>query len=121
VHLLTQELGMQSRKINMPFYDFECENCNKVTEEMFSIAKRPSYIPCPNCGGKAIRIISRRVATNAESRVMWSKAFGIHPDQIPEMEQRFPGDKYHPVSGAMRIKGYQHQKQIAKRLGMIID
>jgi len=106
----------------MPLYDFECENCNKITEEMFLIAERPSYIPCPDCGGKAIRIISIGVkGGNAESRVLWSKAFGIHPDQIPEMKRRFPGDEYHPVSGAMKIKGYKHQKQIAKRLGMVID
>jgi len=102
-------------------YDFECEQCGTITEDMFLIDERPDYILCPKCQERAIRIISHRVKGNAESREMWSKAFGINPDQIPEMRQRFPEDEYHPVTGAMKIKGFKHQKQIAKRLGMVID
>lgn len=104
----------------MPAYDFEC-SCGVVTEDLFTISKCPTHISCPECGGIAERIISRRSGGNAESREMYSKAFGINPDQIPEMKRRFPEDEYHPVTGAMRIKGFSHQKRIAKRLGMVID
>lgn len=105
----------------MPAYDFECGQCGTVTEDMFLINERPDYIKCPDCSGRAKRIISISVKTNAESEERWSKAFAINPTQIPDMERRFPGDEYHPVSGAMKIKGFQHQKKIAKRLGMVID
>ena len=105
----------------MPAYDFECDKCETVTEDSFPISKRPPHIKCPKCGGKAVRIFTVNSKHNAESRVIWSKAFGINPDQIPEMMKRFPGDEYNPVTGAMRVKGFQHQKKVAKRLGMVID
>ena len=107
----------------MPMYDFKCEisECNHIIEELFPMSDCPSYILCSECGNRAYRIISSGSRKHAESSEMWSKAFGINPDQITEMKRRFPDDEYHPVTGAMKIKGYQHQQKVAKRLGMIID
>lgn len=107
----------------MPIYEYQCIGCNEVTEKLLSVSECSIHIICPKCdhGVPAKRIISGGSRKHAESRSIWSKAFGIHPDQITEMRQRFPDDEYHPVTGAMKINGFEHQKKVAKRLGMVID
>jgi len=37
-------------------FDFECEKCAKVFEEM--IADDSHALPCPSCGGNGVRLIS---------------------------------------------------------------
>lgn len=41
----------------MPLYDFECK-CGKVTEKFLGIADLRDSVPCEDCGGEAIRVIS---------------------------------------------------------------
>jgi putative FmdB family regulatory protein len=40
----------------MPTYDYECQKCGHQQEQWFSMADRPSSVPCP-CGKKAIQVI----------------------------------------------------------------
>ena len=106
----------------MPLYDYKCMRCEQLTERLVRTEPVLDLVPCEQCGYAAKRIISAGAGRQSgESRSIWSRSFGINPDQIPEMTRRFPGDEYHPVTGAMKINGFQHQKQIAKRLGMVID
>ena len=42
----------------MPTYEFRCVHCQRVSEELFLIADRPPFIPCPHCGSEAQRAIS---------------------------------------------------------------
>jgi putative FmdB family regulatory protein len=42
----------------MPVYEFKCDTCNKVFELLLSMNSKPEQ-DCPDCGGKAVRIISR--------------------------------------------------------------
>ncbi len=44
----------------MPIYDYQCEQCNKRTENITSVAKREEPIPCPACGGIARHVIGDR-------------------------------------------------------------
>jgi putative FmdB family regulatory protein len=37
----------------MPYYDFECKVCSKVTE-----VDDPTPLPCPSCGNLMVRIWS---------------------------------------------------------------
>lgn len=42
----------------MPLYEFRCNSCNKVFEVLLSMDS-PMERDCPECGGTAVRIISR--------------------------------------------------------------
>ena len=42
----------------MPIYEYKCNDCGKVTEEMYSNYKESSKTIHCQCGGKANRIIS---------------------------------------------------------------
>ena len=40
----------------MPIYDFECESCGTVFEELTRIGELP---PCPKCGAEPRRLLSQ--------------------------------------------------------------
>lgn len=40
----------------MPTYEFECQGCGLQQEKHFSMAARPSSVPCP-CGLEAVQVI----------------------------------------------------------------
>ena len=104
----------------MPLFDFKCEKCNDVQERLFR-KDPPILIPCKLCVGMAKRIFSLgRGPGSGESRTIYSRSMGVHPDQIPEMEKRFPGRKYAP-DGRLEVKGFEHQKKLAKEHNMVID
>lgn len=42
----------------MPFYEYECETCETVTEREFPICDSPQQVPCRECGKPAKKIIS---------------------------------------------------------------
>ena len=45
--------------MNMPIYDYECENCGRF-EKMQRISEEPLK-ECPNCHGQVHRMISKNV------------------------------------------------------------
>lgn len=102
----------------MAIFDYKCSKCGDVTEHV--LLKAEGSMPCPKCGQPAKRIFSVGNKNHGETHEMWSVAMGINPDQIPEMKKRFPHHEYHPVTGDLKVKNYQHQKQLAKELGMCI-
>jgi putative FmdB family regulatory protein len=42
----------------MPIYEYACENCGKVTEKLVNISSDNQETDCPECGGKAVKIMS---------------------------------------------------------------
>lgn len=40
----------------MPIYDFECENCDKITEVLCKVDNKDNPIKCPACSGMMNRI-----------------------------------------------------------------
>ncbi|ADD67080.1 regulatory protein, FmdB family [Denitrovibrio acetiphilus DSM 12809] len=42
----------------MPIYEYACEKCGKVTEKLVSISSASEETECPECKGKAIKIMS---------------------------------------------------------------
>jgi putative FmdB family regulatory protein len=102
----------------VPLFDFECSKCKRITEEIHRYPREKSE--CPECGAESRRIFTVGGRRHGECREIWSKAMGINPNQIAEMKERFPHHEYHPVTGDLKVKGYEHQKQLAKELGMAI-
>ena len=42
----------------MPTYDYECESCKTVVEQVHRISEKPKKSKCSCCGGKLIKLIS---------------------------------------------------------------
>ena len=107
----------------MPMYDFKCEDCGKIKAELIPtyIEVEDACIRCPACDGDSFRIFTLGKGVSAgEGRTMWSKAMGINPEQIQQMNKRYPHHKYHPITGDLQVNGPVHQKKLAKELGMAI-
>lgn len=105
----------------MPLFDFECKNCRKVVEDKFFRKDPPNSMQCPICGHPAYRIFSLgRGVRSGESRTIYSRSMGVHPNQIAEMERLHPGRKYAP-DGRLEVNGFEHQKKLAKEHNMVID
>ena len=47
--------------VNMPLYEHYCTECDTITENVCKIVDRKQFIPCPECGGSAERIISSHI------------------------------------------------------------
>lgn len=39
----------------MPFYEYRCSTCGKVFDKMLPMDRRNEHLPCPDCGGQALR------------------------------------------------------------------
>ena len=82
----------------MPTYDYKCEKCENVFEEMLLISKRtePTKVPCEKCGGEVKQIlfapyfgydnIKTRHSTN-------NKEPGWFKDKMTDMKRNIPGNK----------------------------
>ena len=104
----------------MPLFKFGfiCEGCGKQEDRFFK--NPPPTIVCSSCSDFA-KLISRLPRkTRGGSKTIYSRSMGVHPDQIPEMERIHPGRKYAP-DGRLEVKGFEHQKKLAKEHNMVID
>lgn len=43
----------------MPIYEFYCDPCKVQVEELPHMSKMKKTIPCPECGGRMRRMVSR--------------------------------------------------------------
>ena len=43
----------------MPIYEYECEDCGSIFEEIHKINKVPQYIKCKKCSGYAPKRMAR--------------------------------------------------------------
>jgi putative FmdB family regulatory protein len=50
----------------MPVYEFRCSVCRRLFEKLLPLDSPSEHI-CPDCGGKAVRIMSRSVGFVRES------------------------------------------------------
>ncbi len=100
----------------MPLFDFQCKKCSKIDEQMHRYPRETSV--CPDCGGESKRLFTTR-RRNAVARTIWSKAMGVGPHQVKEMKKLYPHHNYN-ADGDLEVNGYQHQKRLAKELGMAL-
>jgi len=61
---------------DMPIYEYECEKCGKIIEEIYSISNYPRGILCKNCGSIADKILSSSGGIQCDSinDVKWLKS-----------------------------------------------
>lgn len=99
----------------MPLFDYKCEKCNEVQEFFLKNARKS--VQC-NCGGVAKRIYTVRAM--ALDTPIWSKAMGVAPEQIEEMNRIYPDHVYHPKTGDLRVMNARHRDKLAHQLGMSV-
>lgn len=56
----------------MPLYDFECTNCQKITEHITGMAT--ASIECPMCSHTAVKIISASGINTANDDAQWIRS-----------------------------------------------
>lgn len=81
----------------MPFYDYKCDKCEHLWEEMLKIKdhKKPEKKPCPNCGQKAVKQIilnAPSCAVDTEMRVT-NRARGGFRDAMQKSLSGIKGTK----------------------------
>ena len=52
----------------MPLYEYECEDCHEVFDELRRAADREKPIECPECGGDGHVVFSRFAQSSGGSR-----------------------------------------------------
>jgi len=101
----------------MPLFDYKCSKCGEIQEHF--LKKPRKFMKC-SCGGMAKRLFTLGCRQAPPETPIWSKSMGVAPDQIKEMNRIYPHHEYHPETGDLRVRNYQHQKKLAKELGMAV-
>lgn len=104
----------------MPTYSYRCgsEKCGILFDESRSIADRDRPATC-KCGASARRAVVESMQAHTDTGYqseMLSDALGVHPDQIPEAQRRFPHHRFAP-DGRMRIGSHGEFKRVLRELG----
>lgn len=101
----------------MPVFDFQCQECGVVDEVFLPKVKRSGK--CSACGSRTKRLFTLGRRANPESPI-WSKAMGVAPQQITEMNEIYPDHEYHPLTGDLRVRNAGHRDKLAQQLGMAV-
>ena len=108
----------------MPIYTYQCTECHKVFDEFSIISKRNELKEC-KCGCYATRDVMNEfkgmgnVDATMKENERWSWSMGVHVDQIPAMEKKYPGSQYHPKTGQLLIRNREHKKTMMRQRGLI--
>lgn len=69
----------------MPIYEFQCNSCKHVSEQIFKIHECPESITCPSCGSTSSKIISK--PNRDWFRPFWHEDLDIKPIYIESKKQ----------------------------------
>lgn len=94
----------------MPLYQYECEECGLVIEQVFKIKRCPRNIECPKCKGKARKIICIPGSDNTKESPDWVKSIcevvdkegGTHCQQLLKDPTRKNLENW------MKVEGVRH-------------
>lgn len=64
----------------MPLYEYKCDYCSSITEEIFPVNDKPDFIGCKQCGGISYPIIS--IPGKDWFRPFWHNDIDINPVYI---------------------------------------
>ena len=75
----------------MPIYEYKCEECGIVIEEVRSMAQCYDCPKCPTCDGKTKKLISCNIhATNDYTKPLHSDSLAVPAAQADEHRKLFP-------------------------------
>lgn len=107
----------------MPQYTYKCNECGKVFDSCSTISERDEPRPC-ECGSPASRSLvdefkgGSSIDCTMKENERWSWSMGVHVNQIPEMQRRYPGSEYHPVTGQLKVSSRQDKIRKMKERGL---
>ena len=97
--------------IQIPKYIFKCYGCDEEVEEVCTISKRSEFLKCSKCGKKIFQHFGGRKTSNGfKDSPRESLSMGVDVSQIPEAMKRFPGSRYNPKTGALKIQNRTEKK-----------
>lgn len=100
----------------MPIYDYRCGTCGADFEEYAKVADYEKPSKC-ECGGDAPRMIGLPNTPMAGyDRPIHSNAMGINPNQVAEVQKRFPDRKY-DGTGARIFRNHHERGKALKAEG----
>lgn len=104
----------------MPTWTFECTKCGNEFEELLS--KQKDFLPCPNCGGKAERIITpcaiKVVNDNVNRDKFFAKAKKEH-EVRNELFDEFGVDRIGTVYNKSKMNVLDLQKELREHSGEV--
>jgi putative FmdB family regulatory protein len=106
----------------MPTYEYACNVCSHREDKVRVIAKRDQTSACPKCSAG---VMHRDVAASMRPHTdmgfqtpVYSDSLGCNPEQIPEMQRRFPHHEYLP-DGRLVMRSHTERTRIIKEMGFI--
>ncbi len=89
----------------MPLYEYGCDHCGAVTEQVFKMASKPDTVSCPECGRDA----RQRVAIGGieSDEPAWLYEPGVRESLQPPEER--------PVATRSEYRRYLKDRGIAER------
>lgn len=74
----------------MPLYEYECQHCGWVNEQIHKVTQIPEMIQCEKCGYPAKKILSGHGAIMTDNKVKWlpSAVKALQPDYEKPIETR---------------------------------
>ncbi len=106
----------------MGCYVYTCENCGHTFDGYVTLSRRNEAQSCPKCEGTSQRNVEAELASmgdfdeTCKEHERWSWSMGCHVDDIPKMQQMYPGSEYNK-RGQLKIKSRKHKLQEMQRRG----
>ena len=107
-------------------YYYRCENEHSWEHKGIAPDYQEVTIPvCPVCGGtgKLRRMVSSTDGIHeikrSGTKIVYSNALGILPEQIEEAVKLNPDEEYTP-DGRMIIRGDRHREKMCDRHGLVV-
>ncbi len=96
----------------MPMFNFICESCGAITEELFGPKEEKTPVECAECGGKTELTFQIRGSRICGDKERISTALGVQPSQIADgsVFKVHPGARFNH-NGDMILKDLGEQKQ----------
>lgn len=104
----------------MPIYNFLCEKCDHITEDLQPMNKEKEPVACEVCKGETEFTLQMRANRIAGEKERVSSALGVDPSQIADgsVFKIHPGAKFN-ANGDMILKDRGEQKQRLKERGWV--
>jgi len=102
----------------MPLYHYICEECSHLTEDVCSFSEKQDDVACEKCGSTTYESFKRNDKGNAENP-RESLAMGVHPSQIEIAQKKWPGSRYNPETGRLKIRNRAEKKVRLRQRGWI--
>ncbi len=101
----------------MPIFNFICEDCDHITQELFFAKEKKIAPPCEKCKGKTEWTLAAKHDQVNGDKERTSSALGVHPSQIADGSafKLHPGARFNSRGDMILKNRTEHKKRLAER------